>query len=153
MPLVIILGIAVAAFILLIYPLLGGGYPGKENRISLLLLVQNLEECIEGILREILWWGFFKGYRMEVVVIDRGSTDNTRAILRRFAYLYPACTIILPPEGRLDWDAGEAVRDPGSRILLWDLTGMRYCKAKELRHYFSQLLDKNISSASRESGG
>ncbi|GFN22758.1 glycosyltransferase [Thermanaeromonas sp. C210] len=152
MAFVLLFGIAVAAFIMLVYPLLGRGSPEKGKGICLLLIVQNLEECIEGIMREILWRSSLMGQRLELLVIDRGSTDDTRAILSRFAHPYPACTVILSPDGRPDWEPPEVVGG-GGRVVLWDLTGQPCCHGKEVGYHFRQLLDKNISSASRETGG
>ncbi|HBT47832.1 MAG TPA: hypothetical protein DEA73_08165 [Peptococcaceae bacterium] len=153
MAFVLLLGIAVAAFVMLVYPLLGRVFPEQGDGIRLLLIVQNLEECIEGIIREILWRSSFIGQQLELVVLDMGSTDDTQAILRRFTHSYPACTVISWPEGETERNLFEATLGAGGGVILWDLRGQPCRRGREWGYPFRQFLDKNITSASRETDG
>ncbi|MGB9662701.1 MAG: hypothetical protein ACPL5F_11940 [Moorellaceae bacterium] len=76
---------------------------GRRKKYGVLLLTQNQEDCIEGLLREILWWLFLRGRRADIVVIDWGSRDATPVILQRFAYADPCGAIGY-------WDAGPELR-------------------------------------------
>lgn len=65
--------------------LLLGEEPGP---FVLVLLVQDCEEKIEGIMRELINWRQQSGNVFEVVAVDRNSTDATWQILTKLNYPY-----------------------------------------------------------------
>ncbi|SMB91426.1 hypothetical protein SAMN00808754_0440 [Thermanaeromonas toyohensis ToBE] len=90
----------------------------------LLLLVQDQEEAIEGILRAILWWRSLKGCWLELVVIDCGSQDNTYRILERFNFPYPICTVHYIPRGKEEEEdlvGFQNYLQGPYKLLTWDL--------------------------------
>lgn len=56
---------------------------GQVPKLSLLFLVKNQEETIEGLVRRIFAAAYSQP--VEVIAIDTGSTDKTRMILERLA--------------------------------------------------------------------
>lgn len=112
----------------------------NQNQYCLLLLVQNQEEYIEGLLREILWWRFLKGGRVEVIAMDWGSTDATPAILGKFAYPYRACIVLdLKQESNLNL-AELAPYNCRERVIVCDLRTNRNLDL--LRQQISRSLEK-----------
>lgn len=67
-----------------------GAYPGA----TILLVVRNCEECIEGLLRHLLGsWAFG-----ELLVVDAGSCDDTPEIAGRLLRSRPGTRVILAGE-------------------------------------------------------
>ncbi|GAX88864.1 glycosyltransferase [Effusibacillus lacus] len=54
-----------------------------ENRLTLVLLVQDGENYVEGLLRTICYRAFLSKKEMRIVLVDTGSRDTTREIIRR----------------------------------------------------------------------
>ncbi|MCL6580497.1 MAG: glycosyltransferase [Firmicutes bacterium] len=60
--------------------------------VSLVLVVENAEEVVEDALRRaVLRYGWWSGdtWAYELVVVDIGSSDDTPAIVERFARRHP----------------------------------------------------------------
>lgn len=60
----------------------------KLERTILVLRVFNLEQQIEGLVREILTWRGYQAPQVELVFLDRDSSDETKAILERLNSKY-----------------------------------------------------------------
>lgn len=58
--------------------------------LAVLLLVRNQQPVIEGVLRDIL------AHNLTVTVVDECSTDETGAILDRFAAIHPSLRVMRP---------------------------------------------------------
>lgn len=96
----------------------------RRKKYGVLLLTKNQEECIEGLLREILWWLFLRGRRADIVVIDWGSRDATPVILQRFAYADPCGAIRyldVEPELKTDPEHLWAAYTSYERMVVCDL--------------------------------
>lgn len=50
----------------------------KNNIVSLCLIVKNEEECLERCLKSV------KNFADEIIIVDTGSTDNTKQIAKKF---------------------------------------------------------------------
>lgn len=59
--------------------------PGKEEK-QLVVVVQNAEKNIEGILREIILWQRHLGKGTRLLIVDINSHDKTVEIIERLAY-------------------------------------------------------------------
>jgi|GEM_PF-5479120 len=55
----------------------------EQDRTVMVLRVQNLEQQIEGLLRELVTWRGYQAPQLELVVVDLDSSDHSRAILER----------------------------------------------------------------------
>lgn len=55
----------------------------NQEKIVLVLRIYNLEQQIEGLVRELLTWRGYYVPQVELVIIDLDSTDNSQAILER----------------------------------------------------------------------
>ncbi len=58
----------------------------KQPEISVIIPVYNLEEYIGATLQSLI---LQEGVRLEVLVIDDGSTDNTKSIVEKYVKKYP----------------------------------------------------------------
>lgn len=67
-----------------------GLYYRVRPPLAVLVLVQNREDVIEGVLRALLV------HDLTVTVIDERSSDQTGAILDRFATRYPSLRVLHP---------------------------------------------------------
>jgi hypothetical protein len=58
-------------------------YNLNQEKPVVVLQICNIEQQIEGLLREILTWRGYYAAQVEIVVVDLNSTDNSSAILER----------------------------------------------------------------------
>jgi hypothetical protein len=71
------------------------GWPENNvNKITLLLVIKNQEKNIEGIVRGLMNLGSLNNIRYQVVLVDKGSQDDTLKILYKLSLEYPAVTIV-----------------------------------------------------------
>ncbi|MGI6649781.1 MAG: glycosyltransferase [Bacillota bacterium] len=56
---------------------------GSYLSVVLLMVVQNQEKIIEGVIRQLRWLRLRSPVFFELVVVDSGSRDNTNEILHR----------------------------------------------------------------------
>ena len=68
--------------------------PGRPLTVSLLIIVRNAEDIVEGQVRGLLHQTVFTSPWQEVVIVDHGSDDLTPAILTRLAALHPLLKIV-----------------------------------------------------------
>ncbi|MDR3560104.1 MAG: glycosyltransferase [Negativicutes bacterium] len=91
-------------------------------RASLLLVVRNNEEEIEGIVRALLSEMSEEGFWVELVIVDHASEDITPAIIDRLADYYPQIKAVhLPAAARPAVEGIAFCR--GEMVCLLDLTG------------------------------
>lgn len=55
----------------------------KHEKLVLVLRILNLEQQIEGLVRELVTWRKYQAPQVELVIVDLESTDASRAILER----------------------------------------------------------------------
>ena len=58
----------------------------RQKKIVFMLRIYNLEQKIEGLLREVISWRNCFAPQIELVVIDLASTDASRTILEKLNY-------------------------------------------------------------------
>lgn len=90
--------IMITAVLLFLYQLskkIRKGWPeNRQVKVTFLLVTKNKEKIIEGIVRGLMHMGK-KGYPdYEVVVVDKGSKDDTLPILYKLTREYPALTVV-----------------------------------------------------------
>lgn len=95
---------------------------GKSVRpqISLLFLVKNNQENVEGLIRQLAWDFHFRGrYSLpgQVMFFDLGSRDQTLAIMQRLARDISFLHFREIPEGQV----GQRLQDFDQGILVLDL--------------------------------
>lgn len=64
----------------------------RPTSIPIVIFVRDRDEYIEGLLRQLLpvvTSGMHPGFKWELIVIDDGSSDDTRQILTRLSREYP----------------------------------------------------------------
>ncbi|VBB09419.1 nucleotide-diphospho-sugar transferases [Lucifera butyrica] len=66
--------------------------------ISFLLVIHNLENHIESILRTLMADIEYRDITADIVIVDRGSTDLTPLLLDRLAGEFPQITVYYLPE-------------------------------------------------------
>lgn len=69
-----------------------------ENEVFLVVKVQDVEQKIEGLVRECVKLGWSLGVPHRLVVINTGSGDQTGLILQRLANRYPYLVLERQPE-------------------------------------------------------
>jgi len=102
---------------------LQGGGRGYKPFVSILLITNNDEESIEGIIRWLLQLNYHDAAgvpRYEVLAVDEGSRDQTYAILERLAREYPSLRVGRAREGEAAYQRGLALCR-GDVICLLDL--------------------------------
>lgn len=75
----------------------------KQEEKQLVVFVQNAEESIEGILREIILWQRQLGQGTRLILVDINSQDRTVKITERLAYPQNYITLLsLDNESQLE---------------------------------------------------
>ncbi|MGI6114041.1 MAG: glycosyltransferase [Mahellales bacterium] len=90
-------------FMLAVRIISAAGWParGMKGRYSIIITVENNQENIEDIIRSLILkdWVEGKGSALDgIVVVDRGSTDDTLGILSRLARQYPCLKVVKPED-------------------------------------------------------
>ncbi|MCA9753988.1 MAG: glycosyltransferase family 2 protein, partial [Gemmatimonadetes bacterium] len=79
----------------------------RSPRLTVVVPAYNEERRLEGSLTELAEWAAARPYAVEVLVVDDGSRDGTRALAERFAAGAPSFRVLALPENR---GKGAAVR-------------------------------------------
>jgi len=116
-------------------------------QVSLLFLVKNNQDSVEGLFRQLAWDCFFSGRYAapgRVVAVDLGSKDQTPAILRRLATEYSFLHFRTMTEEQL---AAEILPELSLGVLVLDL---RVLSAKQALEAARWLLQKRPSGKAKD---
>lgn len=83
----------------------------KRPAFTVLLLVENQEAVIEGVIRDLGVLASVADKDFDVVVMDLGSNDDTKEIVHKLTREYSNLAMVTDPTDENSWDPVEIARD------------------------------------------
>lgn len=119
---VFIFALVSVTFLLLLYKgVLSNRVPVHGPSLSLLLIVRDMEESIEGLIRQIHGFRQRTSFSFDIVVVDDSSQDQTREILN---YLSFRCPLVIASSDQFKSPLESGVfHCQGQLICILDLVG------------------------------